>query len=61
MFSAAVSHDSQWVVSGSFDQCVQFWDLRTGQAHLLLHGHNDSGERLRECGATLTRTGSGLY
>ena len=39
----AVSNDSQWVVSGSKDRCVQFWDLRTGQAQLMLQGHKNSG------------------
>ena len=44
MLSVAVSHDSQWVVSGSKDRCVQFWDLRTAQAQLMLQGHKNSGE-----------------
>ncbi|KIJ38894.1 hypothetical protein M422DRAFT_60773 [Sphaerobolus stellatus SS14] len=42
VLSVAVSHDSQWVVSGSKDRCVQFWDLRTGQAQLMLQGHKNS-------------------
>ncbi|KAF8490580.1 hypothetical protein JB92DRAFT_3008675 [Gautieria morchelliformis] len=36
--SVAVSHDNQWVVSGSYDRSVRFWDLRTGEAQLVLHG-----------------------
>jgi len=39
----AVSNDGQWVVSGSKDGCAQFWDLRTGQAQLMLQGHKNSG------------------
>ncbi|KAF8492122.1 chromatin associated protein, partial [Gautieria morchelliformis] len=42
VLSVAVSPDSQWVVSGSKDRCVQFWDLRTAQAQLLLQGHENS-------------------
>ncbi|KAF8492125.1 WD40-repeat-containing domain protein [Gautieria morchelliformis] len=42
VLSVAVSHDSQWVVSGSKDRCVQFWDLRTAQAQLMLQGHKNS-------------------
>jgi glucose repression regulatory protein TUP1 len=41
--SVAVSHDNQWVVSGSYDQSVRFWDLRTGEAQLILHGHTGPG------------------
>ena len=37
--SAAVSHDSQWMVSGSSDQSVLFWDARNAQAQFALHGH----------------------
>ncbi|KAF8518386.1 WD40-repeat-containing domain protein [Hysterangium stoloniferum] len=42
VLSVAVSHDSQWVVSGSKDRCVQFWDLRTAQPQLMLQGHKNS-------------------
>ena len=38
--SVAVSHDGQWVVSGSFDKSVLFWDARNAQAQFALHGHN---------------------
>ena len=54
MLSVGVLWDSQWVVSGSNDQCVQFWDLHTGQAQLL-HGHKNSGE----CGGCVCK-GVGL-
>ena len=38
--SAAVSHDGQWVVSGSRDESVLFWDAGNAQAQFALHGHN---------------------
>ena len=37
--SVAVSHDGQWLVSGSDDKNVLFWDVRSAQAHFALHGH----------------------
>ena len=40
--SVAVSHDGQWVVSGSSDESVLFWDARNAQAQFGLHGHKDS-------------------
>ena len=39
VLSASVSHDGQWVVSGSFDKSVLFWDARNAQAQFSLHGH----------------------
>ena len=36
--SVAVSHDGQWVVSGSSDGSVLFWDTRSAQAQFALHG-----------------------
>ena len=39
--SVAVSHDGQWVVSGSFDESVLFWDARNAQAQFALHGHKN--------------------
>ena len=38
--SAAISHDGHWVVSGSDDESVLFWDARNAQAQFALHGHN---------------------
>ncbi|KAJ7017158.1 chromatin associated protein [Mycena alexandri] len=37
----AVSHDGQWIVSGSKDRGVQFWD-RAGVVHSMLQGHKNS-------------------
>lgn len=42
VLSVAVSHDGQWVVSGSKDRGVQFWDQRTAQVQALLQGHKNS-------------------
>ena len=42
MLSVAVSHDGQWVVSGSKDRGVQFWDARTAAVQCMLQGHKNS-------------------
>jgi len=44
VLSVAVSSDGQWVVSGSKDRGVQFWDSRTAIAQCMLQGHKNSGE-----------------
>lgn len=41
VLSVAISHDGQWIVSGSKDRGVQFWDT-TGNAHMMLQGHKNS-------------------
>jgi len=41
VLSVAISHDGQWVVSGSKDRGVQFWD-KNGVAQLMLQGHKNS-------------------
>lgn len=43
VLSVAVSHDGQWVVSGSKDRGVQFWDARTAVVQCMLQGHKNSG------------------
>jgi len=40
--SVAVSHDGQWVVSGSKDHGVQFWDAKSGIVQLMLKGHKET-------------------
>jgi len=45
VLSVAISHDGQWIVSGSVDCGVQFWD-RHGRTHLMLQGHHNRGTRL---------------
>jgi general transcriptional corepressor TUP1 len=47
VLSVAVSHDGQWVVSGSKDRGVQFWDSRTAMVQCMLQGHKNSGELFR--------------
>ncbi|KAJ7829036.1 chromatin associated protein [Mycena leptocephala] len=41
VLSVAVSHDGQWIVSGSKDRGVQFWD-RSGVVQCMLQGHKNS-------------------
>lgn len=43
MLSVAVSGDGQWVVSGSKDRYVHFWDARTAALQFMLQGHKNSG------------------
>lgn len=43
VLSVAVSHDGQWVVSGSKDRGVQFWDAKNAVVQLMLQGHKNSG------------------
>ncbi|KAJ7185870.1 WD40-repeat-containing domain protein [Mycena filopes] len=42
VLSVAVSHDAEWVVSGSKDRGVQFWDAKTGVVQCMLQGHKNS-------------------
>ncbi|KAG1776746.1 WD40-repeat-containing domain protein [Suillus placidus] len=42
VLSVAVSHDGQWVVSGSKDRGVQFWDSHTATTQCMLQGHKNS-------------------
>lgn len=42
VLSVAISPDGQWVVSGSKDRSIQFWDMTTGQAQFMLQGHKNS-------------------
>jgi glucose repression regulatory protein TUP1 len=43
VLSVAVSPDGAWVVSGSKDRGVQFWNPRDAQTQLMLQGHKNSG------------------
>ncbi|KAH8084300.1 WD40-repeat-containing domain protein [Cristinia sonorae] len=60
VLSVAVSHDGQWVVSGSKDRGVQFWDAKTAVVQCMLQGHKNSviSIDLNPAGSTLA-TGSG--
>ncbi|PBK61591.1 WD40 repeat-like protein [Armillaria solidipes] len=42
VLSVAVSHDGQWVVSGSKDRGVQFWNAQTALVQCMLQGHKNS-------------------
>lgn len=42
VLSVAFSPDGLWIVSGSKDRGVQFWDARTGQTQFVLQGHRNS-------------------
>ena len=44
--SVAVSHDGAWIVSGSKDRSVQFWDSKSATVQCMLQGHKNSGELL---------------
>lgn len=46
VLSVATTPDDRWIVSGSKDRSVQFWDPRTGQTQFMLQGHKNSGKRL---------------
>lgn len=43
MLSVCLTPDGQWVMSGSKDRGVQFWDPVTGNAQMMLQGHKNSG------------------
>ena len=43
MPSIAVSHDGQWVVSGSGDRGVRFWDAKGAEVQCILQGHQNLG------------------
>ena len=42
VLSVSVSNDGDWVVSGSKDRGVLFWDAKSAAAQLLLQGHKNS-------------------
>ncbi|KAI7154458.1 WD40 repeat-like protein [Hortaea werneckii] len=42
VLSVALTPDDAWVMSGSKDRGVQFWDPHTGHAQLMLQGHKNS-------------------
>jgi glucose repression regulatory protein TUP1 len=42
VLSVALTPDGNWVLSGSKDRGVQFWDPRTGSTQLMLQGHKNS-------------------
>ncbi|KAL8279445.1 hypothetical protein RQP46_008257 [Phenoliferia psychrophenolica] len=42
VLSVAISPDGAWIVSGSKDRGVQFWDPTTARAQFMLQGHKNS-------------------
>jgi len=44
VLSVALTPDGRWVLSGSKDRGVQFWDPNSGTAQLMLQGHKNSGK-----------------
>lgn len=50
--------DGAWVMSGSKDRGVQFWDPVTGNAQMMLQGHKNSGEfdSIVGCGGPLSNS-----
>ncbi|KAK3112549.1 general transcription repressor [Teratosphaeriaceae sp. CCFEE 6253] len=42
VLSVALTPDGNWVMSGSKDRGVQFWDPETGHAQVMLQGHKNS-------------------
>ncbi|PVV02004.1 hypothetical protein BB560_003553 [Smittium megazygosporum] len=42
VLSVAYSPDGNWIISGSKDRCVQFWDQRNAQVQCILQGHKNS-------------------
>ncbi|KAB8252371.1 WD40-repeat-containing domain protein [Aspergillus flavus] len=42
VLSVCLTPDGRWVMSGSKDRYVQFWDPITGNAHMMLKGHENS-------------------
>lgn len=44
VLSVATTPDNKWIISGSKDRGVQFWDMKTGQTQLILQGHKNSGK-----------------
>ncbi|CAO3608301.1 unnamed protein product [Cunninghamella echinulata] len=61
VLSVACTPDGRWVVSGSKDRGVQFWDPRTGQTQFMLQGHKNSviSVAISPTGRPLFATGSG--
>lgn len=46
MLSVCLTPDGAWVMSGSKDRGVQFWDPVTGNAQMMLQGHKNSGQSI---------------
>jgi len=53
VLSVATSPDGRWVVSGSRDGTVQFWNPFDGQPQFMLRGHKNSGTDFHVLAITL--------
>ena len=60
VLSVALTPDGQWVLSGSKDRGMQFWDPQSGNTQLMLQGHKNSVISVApSLMGTLFATGSG--
>ncbi|XP_006458820.1 hypothetical protein AGABI2DRAFT_213207 [Agaricus bisporus var. bisporus H97] len=59
VLSVAASHDGRWVVSGSKDRGVQFWDAKNAVVQCMLQGHKNSVNSIDLSPAGSLATGSG--
>lgn len=37
-----MTSDGRWIVSGSKDRSIVFWNAETGEPHLIMEGHKNS-------------------
>jgi len=44
VLSVSASIDNRWLISGSKDRCVHFWDTQTTCLQFVLQGHKNSGQ-----------------
>jgi glucose repression regulatory protein TUP1 len=42
VLSVAYARAGDWLISGSKDRTVTFWDARTTKAHVMLHAHKNT-------------------
>jgi len=60
VLSVCLTPGGEWVMSGSKDRGVQFWDPNTGNAQMMLQGHKNSVISVAPCPTGhLFATGSG--
>ena len=60
VLSVCLTPGGEWVMSGSKDRGVQFWDPNTGNAQMMLQGHKNSVISVAPCPTgNLFATGSG--
>ena len=60
VLSVCLTPNGEWVMSGSKDRGVQFWDPITGDAQMMLQGHKNSVISVAPCPTgALFATGSG--